>query len=184
MGRGGRLFIILGIAGPLVAYACIGLSILLSSSFSWRVNALSDLGHAQNSNVAPIFNLGLLLSGFLIALYSAKSLINYAKYTGISILLSALLLQAVATFDEIYGSIHFIVSLLFFVSAGISCLICSVERRSILAALAFLIGLLSWVLWWMGVYEAGVAVPEMISALAITSCIIHSAAKIMHVSIA
>lgn len=181
MERGGsNLFTILGIAGPLIAYTCIGLSIHLSSSFNWQVNALSDLGHAQNSNVAPIFNLGLLLSGFLVALYSAKSLINYAKCTGISILLSALLLQAVATFDEIYGNIHFVVSVLFFISAGTSCLMYSVERRSLLAALAFLIGLLSWILWWMGTYKAGVAVPEMVSSLAVTSCIIHSAIKIIH----
>lgn len=176
---GDKFFPILGVVGPLIAYICIGLSICLSPSFSWHVNALSDLGHAWNSGVAPIFNLGLLLSGFLTALYSAKSLVNYAKYTSISLIFSALMLQAIATFDEIYGQIHFVVSVLFFVSAGISCIIYSIERKSILAALAFLVGFLAWALWWAGVYKVGVSVPEIISALAVTSCIIHSAIKII-----
>lgn len=174
-----KIFALFGIIGPLIVYICIGLSIGISQSFSWHTSALSDLGHAQKSNVAPIFNSGLLVSGFLVALYSAKSLISYAKYTSISLLFSALMLQAVATFDEIYGQIHLIVSILFFISSGITCLVYSIERRSILAVLAFLVGLLSWALWWMGMYSSGVAVPEIISALSITTCIIHSAVKIM-----
>ncbi|MEM1514606.1 MAG: DUF998 domain-containing protein [Candidatus Bathyarchaeia archaeon] len=135
----------------MIAYICIVLSINLLQSFSWYTSALSDLGHAQNSNVAPIFNLGLLVSGFLVALYSAKSLINYAKYISISLLFSALMLQAVTTFNEIYGRIHLIVSILFFISAGATCIIYSVERRFILAALSFLAGLLAWMLWWMDI---------------------------------
>lgn len=178
--RGDKFFAILGITSPLIAYICIGLSIYLSGSFSWHISALSDLGHAQESNVSLIFNSGLLVSGFLTALYSVKSLSNYAKYTSISLSFSALMLQAVATFDEIYGSIHFIVSILFFVSAGATCLIYSIEKKSILAASAFLIGLLSWVLWWIDIYEVGIAVPEIVSALAVTLCIMHSAIKIMN----
>lgn len=177
-----RIFTMLGIVGPLIAYMCIGLSIHLSPSFSWHTNALSDLGHAQRSPVAPIFNAGLLVSGFLTALYSAKSLIKHAKYTSIPLMFSALMLQAVAAFDEIYGRIHFIVSVLFFVSAGVSCITYSIEVKSISAALAFIVGLLAWVLWWAGVYSAGMAVPEIISALAVTSCLIHSALKIMRAS--
>jgi hypothetical membrane protein len=76
-----NLAALLGIIGPLTAYIFIGLSIGLSPSFSWYRNALSDLGHAQRSNVAPIFNFGLLLSGFLTTIYSVRSLIKYAKYT-------------------------------------------------------------------------------------------------------
>jgi len=174
----GNLAALLGIVGPLTAYVFIGLSIGLSPSFSWYRNALSDLGHAQKSSAAPIFNFGLLLSGFLITIYSVRSLINYAKYTGISVAFSALMLQAVAAFDEMYGRIHFVVSVLFFVSAGISCIIYFVEKRSVLAIMAFLVGLLAWLTYWFGVYEAGVAVPEIISAVAVTSCIIQSALKI------
>jgi len=172
-----KLFALLGIIGLLIAYLSIGLAIYFSSWFSWYRNALSDLGHAQKSNVALIFNFGLLSSGFLITIYAVKSLSRYAKYTSISLTFSALMLQSIAAFDEIYGEIHFAVSVLFFVSAGISCIIYSIEEKTVLAALAFLVGLLAWILYWMGIYKAGISVPEIISALAATSCIIHSALR-------
>lgn len=170
-----KFFALLGIMGPVIAYLSIGLAIYFSSWFSWYENALSDLGHAQKSNVAPIFNSGLLLSGFLIAVYAIKSLSKHAKYTSISLAFSALMLQSVAAFDEIYGKIHFAASILFFVSAGISCLVYSIEEKTVLAALAFLAGLLVWAMYWTGIYEAGIAVPEIISSLAVTLCVIQSA---------
>lgn len=174
-----KLGALLGIIGPLVAYIAIGLSIYLSPSFSWYKNALSDLGHAQRSNVAPIFNFGLLLSGFLVTMYSIRFLANRAKYTGIAVAFSAFMLQAIAAFDEIYGFIHYIVSVLFFVSAGISCIIYFIEEKSVLSIIAFLVGLIAWLTYWFGLYKAGVAVPEIISAIAVTSCIIQSALKIL-----
>ena len=176
----GNLAALLGIVGPLTAYIFIGLSIGLSTSFSWYRNALSDLGHAQRSGVAPIFNFGLLASGFLITIYSVKSLSEYAKYTSMSLTFSALMLQAVAAFDEIYGDLHFLVSILFFVSIGFSCIIYSIEKKSILAALAFTVGLSSWILYWAGLYKSGVAVPEIISAVAATLCIVQSTFKILN----
>ena len=87
------------------------------------------------------------------------------------------MLQSIAAFDEIYGEIHLVASILFFVSAGISCVIYSIEEKTVLAALAFLVGLLAWMLYWMDMYDAGIAVPEIISALAATSCVIQSALK-------
>ena len=38
--------------------------------FNWGSNALSDLGHSVNSDVSYIFNLGLLLGGFFLIVYS------------------------------------------------------------------------------------------------------------------
>jgi hypothetical membrane protein len=175
-----KILHLLGIIGPLIAYIAIGLSIYLSPWFRWESNALSDLGHAQRSGVAPIFNFGLLASGFLITIYSVKSLSEYAKYTSISLTFSALMLQAVAAFDEIYGDLHFLVSILFFVSIGFSCIIYSIEKKSILAALAFTVGLSSWILYWAGLYKSGVAVPEIISAVAATLCIVQSTFKILN----
>ncbi|MBS7653866.1 MAG: DUF998 domain-containing protein [Candidatus Bathyarchaeia archaeon] len=172
---------LLGLVGSSIAYIAIGLSIYLSPWFKWESNALSDLGHAQRSGVAPIFNFGLLASGFIIAIYSVKSLSKYAKYTSISLTFSALMLQTVATFDEIYGNLHFLVSILFFVSMGFSCFIYSLEKKSILGALAFTVGLLSWMLYWAGLYKAGVAVPEIISTVTATLCIIQSTLKILNI---
>ncbi|MEM3815231.1 MAG: DUF998 domain-containing protein [Candidatus Bathyarchaeia archaeon] len=169
----------LGIIGPGVAYIFICLSIYLSPSFSWYENALSDLGNSQKSCVAPIFNFGLLASGFLTAAYAFKSLSKYAKYTSVSVAFSALMLQFIAAFDEAYGKIHFIVSVVFFVSAGVSCIVYFLEKKKILAIAAFLVGLMAWLLYWANVYRGGVAIPEIISAISVTSCLIESSLSIV-----
>jgi len=146
----------------------------------WRQHSQHSNAYTENTPwLKTIFNFGLLLFGFLTTIYLARSLINYAKYTSMLVAFSALMLQAVAAFDEVYERFHFVVSVLFFVSAGISCIIYFVEKRSILTIIAFLVGLLAWLTYWFGVYRAGVAVPEIISAVAVTLCIIQSALKIM-----
>ncbi|MEM2707195.1 MAG: hypothetical protein QW288_06765, partial [Ignisphaera sp.] len=61
------MLILSSIFVPLI---CIAISIWLSPWFNILDNALSDLGHATRSSVAPIFNFGLSLGGFLIALSS------------------------------------------------------------------------------------------------------------------
>ena len=165
----------LGVSAVIVAFTFLGLSLLLSPSFSWWINALSDLGHSTRSEVAPIFNFGLLLTGFLTSLYSVKTLINHAKYSGISLTLSGFLLQLVAMFDEVYGYLHYLVSVLFFLSLGLSSILYAVERRSLTAAAAFIIGFLSWTLYWIGVLNTGVAVPEALSSIAVASWIVRSA---------
>lgn len=174
---GGKKCAVFGVVGPLAAYFFIGMSIALSPWFSWRENALSDLGHAVRSSVAPIFNFGLLLGGFLVAIYSITVLRNHAKYTSYCLLVLAFALQLVAVFDEVYGFLHYVVSVMFFVSLGFASILYSVERRSLLAMMAFLVGLSSWVLYWAGVYNAGVAVPEAVSSLAVTPWVVSSARK-------
>jgi|GEM_PF-6399916 len=66
----------LSIAVPLLA---IGIAILLSGWFDIVNNALSDLGHAIKSPVAPIFNFGLSLGGALILYLSAICLYKSSK---------------------------------------------------------------------------------------------------------
>lgn len=170
---------LLGVVGPLVAYVFISASIMFSPWFSWQSNALSDLGHSVNSGVAPLFNFGLFLTGFLIIIYSIKPLKNYAKYTSCCLLIAAFMLQLVAVFDEVYGLLHFAVSVLFFASLGVSSIVYAIEKKSILAAVAFIIGLGSWMLLWTGVYGGGVAIPETISSIAVTSWIIFAALRIL-----
>ena len=60
-----RKYALFGVVGPLVAYFFIVVSIGLSPWFSWSSNALSDLGHSVDSDVASLYNFGLLLAGFL-----------------------------------------------------------------------------------------------------------------------
>lgn len=115
-----RICVLFGVIGPLLAFVSIGVSIALSPWFSWERDALSDLGHAVESGVAPIFNFGLLLAGFFLTIYAVKVLKVHARWTGYSLLISAFALQLVAVFDEVYGLLHLVVSILFFVSLGVT----------------------------------------------------------------
>ena len=174
-----RYWSLFGVAGPLVAYVFIGVSIASAPWFSWWNNALSDLGYALRSESAPYFNFGLLLTGLLIVVYTVTVFWKYAKYTSLFLFATAFALQLVAVFDEVYGQLHGTVSVIFFVFLIMSCLVYAVEKRSILAALSFIIGLSSWILYWGKIYQAGVAVPEIISATAAMSWVILSAVKII-----
>ena len=57
-----RWYELLGVAGSIIAFIAIAVSIHLSPWFLWDSNALSDLGHVFHSDVASIFNLGLSLA--------------------------------------------------------------------------------------------------------------------------
>jgi hypothetical membrane protein len=171
-------YALFGAIGPLLAYVSIGVSIALSPWFSWEKSALSDLGHAVKSGVAPIFNFGLLLTGFFLTIYAVKVLKVYARWTGYSLVISAFTLQLIAVFDEVYGLLHLVVSILFFVSLGVTSLFYAVERKSYSAVAAFSIGLISWIFYWAEFYSAGVAVPEIISSVAVLFWIIPSALRI------
>jgi hypothetical membrane protein len=173
-----RNFALFGLLGPLTAFFFIVLSILLSPWFSWWNNALSDLGHSVNSDVAPLFNFGLLLSGFFTILYSILSFRNHAKYTSYFLVLAGLSLQLVATFDEVYGSLHFLVSVLFFAALCFASISYVIEKRSVIAFAALIIGLVSWILYGMEIYSAGIAVPEIISSMATSIWVMLSALRI------
>jgi hypothetical membrane protein len=173
-----KTYALFGVIGPLLAYVSIGISIALSPCFSWEKSALSDLGHAVKSEVAPIFNFGLLLTGFLLTTYAVKVLKGYAKWTGYSLVFSAFTLQLIAVFDEVYGLLHLVVSILFFVSLGVTSMFYAVERKSYSALAAFAIGLISWIFYWAEIYTAGAAVPETISSVAVLFWIIPSALRI------
>ena len=161
-----------------MAYLFIAVSIWLSPWFSWYNNALSDLGRSTVSPVAPLFNFGLLFAGAIILLYAVLIFWNHARYTSICLVISAFLLQIVAAFNENYGFLHFIVSVFFFFSIGISSVVYTFERKSIVSFAAFLIGLASWILHYSRVYTVGIAVPETISAVVVTFWIVRTSIRI------
>jgi hypothetical membrane protein len=172
-----RRYALFGLIGPLVAFFFIALSIGLSPWFSWQDNALSDLGHATNSSVAPLFNFGLLVAGFFVTIYSVTVLRTHARYTSLCLLASALLLQLVAAFDETYGSLHFLVSVLLFVSFGFASAAYAVEKKPFLALSALVIGFCSWAFYFAGIYGGGIAIPETISSVAAVSWVASSALR-------
>jgi hypothetical membrane protein len=176
-----RIYALFGLIGPLTAIFFVFVSIILSPWFSWWNNALSDLGHSLNrGDVAPLFNFGLLTSGFCVIVYSITVFRSHAKYTSFLLAIAGLSIQLIATFDEVYGSLHFLVSVLFFLSLGFASIAYIIEKKSVVALAALIIGSASWILYGVGVYGAGISVPETISAIAASAWVILSAIKISY----
>jgi len=173
-----RVYALCGVIGPLLAYVFIGVSIMLSPWFTWESSALSDLGHSVNSEVASIFNIGLLFAGFLVMIYATTVFKKHAKYTSGCLVLGAFSLQLVATFDEVYGFLHFAVSVLFFVCLGVTTVAYAIEKKSSLAVAAFIIGLVSWIVYSMKIFMIGVSVPETISSVAVVPLLMEATIKI------
>ncbi len=162
-----RAYALFGILGPIVVYFSISASIVLSPWFGWQSNALSDLGHSIKSDVAPLFNFGLLFAGFLLMVYASTVFKKHAKYSSICLLISAFLIQLLATFNIVYGSLHYAVAIPHFIMLSITSIVYAIERRSITAFTTFLIVLVSWMLYSLGVLEIAIAVPEAISKIVI-----------------
>ena len=174
-----RKYALFGLLGPFTAILFVLIAIIFSPWFSWWDNALSDLGNSSvHIEAAPWFNFGLLLSGFFMILYSIMIFGKYAKCTSLLSVVAGLSLQLIGTFDEVYVSLHFLFSLLFFASLGFASTIYTVEKKSVVALVALVIGAGSWVLYGAGIYSTGIAVPEAISAIATFAWIMLSALQI------
>ncbi len=172
-----RVYALFGIFGPLLVYASIALSLLLSPSFSWESNALSDLGHAVTSDAASIFNLGLLLAGFLMMVYALTVFQKHAKYSSFCLLISTFLVQLLAVFNEVYGSLHYVVAVPHFVMLSLTSIVYTVEKRSAAALTTFIIVIFSWLVYGLNILNIGIAVPETVSKL-VLAWIMYSAIKI------
>jgi hypothetical membrane protein len=172
-----RDYALFGIFGPLLVYFSIAASLVLSPWFNWGSNALSDLGNPETSAVAPIFNLGLLLAGFFLMVYAVTVFREHAKYSSFCMLVSSFLIQLLAAFNEVYGSLHYTVAVPHFVVLSLTSIVYTIEKRSAVALITFLIVLGSWMLYGLGVFTTGIAVPETVSKL-VVAWIMYSAIKI------
>ena len=175
----GNISALFGLISPVLGFAFISISIISSPWFSWDKNAISDLGHSLMSDVSIILNFGLLLTGLMLIIYAVLALRREAKWTGYCLILSGFALQLIATFDEVYGYPHQVVSILFFISLIIMSILYAFEGKSRLAASAFIVILVCWALFLVGGYHSGIAVPEVISSIAVSSWIMYSALKIL-----
>jgi len=146
--------------------------------FNWTRNALSDLGNPLVSGVAFLFNFCLILGGLLLVLYGLEYLKCRAKYTSYLVVVSAFSLQLVGAFNETYGATHFYVAALFFITLTASSLTYTIEKRSVVALVAFVISFSSWLLYLLGHANVGVAVPEIISSLSTAAWVTEDFLKI------
>ncbi len=158
--------LVLGILGPAVALGGMGLAIAGCSGFSWRQNALSDLGHALLSPVAVTFNLSLATGGVLLIAFSVGYGWRRFPLTSLLLGISAYFLILVATFDESYGDPHTLSAVAFFLTLMAAAGAYSWERRSPIPAIAIPVSLAGWLAYSRLDVQWGIAVPELVAVAA------------------
>ena len=168
---------IAGILTPVLAFTFIGSAIVAYPQFSWVDNALSDLGVVPGIT-STLFNFGLFVSGFFsfnfaIGLYKFLNKHATGKIGAIIFILASLSLIGIGVTPENIRPFHYIFSVAFFSLVPISLLVIAsyflVMRQKPLAAFTLLIAILAatpWVLFFQIQYVQGVAIPELLSALA------------------
>ncbi|MGQ9759890.1 MAG: DUF998 domain-containing protein [Candidatus Methanomethylicaceae archaeon] len=154
-----------GIGAIISLYTTIALAISISPWFSWIDNALSDLGNLRYES-APIFNVGLLITGLLLILYSFISLRDHAPKTAYLLAFTGFAMQLVGLLCENYGIIHFYVSVILFISLPIASMAYFIEKRCYLTWLVF-VAVPFWMLHFQGGLFRGVAIPEILSSFVV-----------------
>ncbi len=161
--------VVMGLLPIVALYSSIAIAVLISPWFSWVNNALSDLGHATKSSAAPVFNLGLVLTGALIIIYSLNYLRFHAKWTSYSFIFMGFSMQLVGAFNETFNRLHFYVSVLLFLSLLVCSLVYFAEKRCYLALITPLAAIV-WVMYFQGIFFRGAALPEIMSSFAFLPC--------------
>jgi hypothetical membrane protein len=169
-----------GIIAPIVAFIFILTAIASYPTFSWTNNALSDLG-VVSGLTASLFNFGLFVSGVLAFNFSIFGLFTYfgknrmGKIGSTVFGAATIALIAISVFNENFSPTHYLVSVAFFTLAPIALFILtfgfwlSHQRR--IAAFTVAVGVvaaLPWILFFTFNYVPNVAIPEFLSALAIS----------------
>jgi hypothetical membrane protein len=185
-----RISGVCGILTPIIAFVCISLAIYLAPEFSWTENALSDLG-VMSGATAPLFNYGLIVSGILGFIFSTSlfrmmrffevlsadgkpHLLIYRGLGGALLFsLACLALIAIGVFPESVRYAHFLASVAFFVLMlgallrfGIGFLQVKQKPLAAFTLLLGVIGAVPWLLLFVVPYVSGVAIPELIAAVA------------------
>ena len=172
---------VLGIVSPLIALASIAVAITLSLSwFTWEGNALSDLGNYNNGlPAAIIFNSGLVVTGLLLLVFSytfVRAITDLPTKIGmVPFFIALIFLILIGVLSENAGSIHFTVSVGFFLSfpfamwfVGFGLLrFRKLWWFSIISIILPFFSIYMWVSWTTGLFPfwAGNAIPEITTAL-------------------
>ena len=166
-----------GIVAPIVAFTFIGLAIATYPEFSWVNNALSDLGVVPGAT-ASLFNYGLFLSGLLtlhLAIGLYKFLNNHimGRIGAVIFFAAGLAPEGIGAAPENRPPFHYIFSVAFFSLIPIALLVIAgyflISKEKRLAGFTLLIAFLAaapWILYYTVHYVPGVAIPELLSALA------------------
>ncbi|RLF94442.1 hypothetical protein DRN45_03380 [Thermococci archaeon] len=164
---------ICGILAPVIAFIAISLSIYMHPWFSWRENALSDLG-ALGVTYNTIFNMGLIVTA-LVSLIFASGLPKITKDKigragNLFFVISIVFLLLIGIFPE-STSPHKSVSVAFYTFATVSLVLIGIglmRKRSERKYGLFTVLLLGTALFLcFGFSWPAIAVPEIIGAGAI-----------------
>lgn len=161
--------------------------------FSWRINALSDLGV---SKVADLFNYSLILVGILNFIFAIGFVRAYAKGAlfylgGVMLILGGGSLSLVGVFTEAYGALHLYVSVGYFflfpiamTLVGLAFVRMNMQTKgypSILAGIIALLVILGGVtLQWHRWLGLGFAVPEFAESVVIAAWLVGMGASLVH----
>ena len=169
-----------GITAPIVAFACIIAAITSYPQFSWTNNALSDLGIVEGIT-GPLFNFGLITAGILALIFATLGLFTFMGKSSLGkvgsgfFAAATIALICIGIFNENFSPTHYIVSVAFFMLApiGLFILTCAFYRNHQRGIAAFTVAIgavaaLAWILQFTLNYVPNVAIPETISALAIS----------------
>jgi hypothetical membrane protein len=169
-----------GIVAPIVAFICILAAIASYPTFSWTNNALSDLG-VVSGLTASLFNFGLFASGVLAFNFSIFGLFTYfgkswvGKIGSIVFGAATIALIAISIFNENFSPTHYIVSVAFFTLAPIALFILTfgfwLFHQKGMAVFTVAVGIaaaLPWILLFTFNYVSNVAIPEFLSAFAVS----------------
>lgn len=170
---------------PIIALIAIVVAILMSPTFNWYTNALSDLGHYTRVDIGPnpllralTFNIGLILTGILMIYYIQfffRRLLDLPTRIGmLPYVIACIFLISIGLFSENFNPIHYYVSVGFFFSfpwtmwiIGLSWL--RFTKLRWFAVISLFVPFASVYLWWgtsAGIFAwSGVAIPEILTAL-------------------
>jgi hypothetical membrane protein len=166
-----------GVLTPVLAFMCIGIAIATYPEFNWFDNALSDLGVVPGVT-SVVFNFGLVVSGllgfcFAVGLFSWLNK-NAIGKVGAAIFAAAILsLLGIGVANENIRPFHYLFSVAFFTLFPISLLVIAgyflIAHQKRQAAFTFLVAVFAaaeWIVYFQFQYAQGVAIPELLSALA------------------
>jgi hypothetical membrane protein len=161
-----------GVLTPIIVLTLILLAIHYSPWFSWTENALSDLG--VQGTAAILFNSSLIVGGVLTIIFAIglrEILLDktLGRIGTLIFILDGAIFCAIGIFPKTTGSIHFYVSVAFFMLLPVSLFLCGVammqessgRKIGLFTIIAGIVAASVWILQWNAV-----AIPEMIAALA------------------
>jgi hypothetical membrane protein len=169
-----------GFLAPIVASVFIASAILFYPPFSWTNNALSDLGVVEGTT-SILFTVGLIGAGVLGFFFAVLGLYKFAGEsrlgkTGSAVFAAATVaLVCIGVFNEHAVPTHYLVSVAFFTLTPIALFILTCaffqNHQRGLAAFTVAIGFAAavpWILQFAIHYVPNVAIPEAVSAAAVS----------------